>query len=204
MATRHQRAAYPRRVARQPAAAYPATAYTERLRAPWWPWLCSLALAALLSAEVFLGAPGLLTWIPYLVLPPLTVLGLLWAGRIRVAVEDGEFRVDDARLPVRFISQVGVLSVEAKRDALGPRADPYAFVVQRPWLREAVLVVLDDPADPTPYWVVSSRRPTRLAAALQAAVHQHRPPAAGQVGRGDPGQARRSPASPPPAQSTSG
>lgn len=143
----------------------------------------------------------MLTWIPYLVLLPLTVLGLLWAGRIRVAVEDGEFRVDDARLPIRFISQVGVLSAQAKRDALGPRADPYAFVVQRPWLREAVLVMLDDPADPTPYWVVSSRRPASLAAVLQAALHQHRPPGVDQV---DPGPAPRSPAGSPPAQSTSG
>ncbi|HWB36700.1 MAG TPA: DUF3093 family protein, partial [Rugosimonospora sp.] len=30
-------------------------------------------------------------------------------------------------------------------------------------------VVLDDPDDPTPYWIVSSRRPRRLAAALVAA-----------------------------------
>jgi hypothetical protein len=30
-------------------------------------------------------------------------------------------------------------------------------------------VLLNDPADPTPYWVISSRHPTRLAAALLAA-----------------------------------
>ena len=45
---------------------------------------------------------------------------------------------------------------------------PYAFVVQRPWIPGAVQVHLDDPADPTPYWVVSSRRPDKLAAALLA------------------------------------
>jgi hypothetical protein len=143
--------------------------YTERMRVPWWMWVGALALAGLLSAEVFLGAPGFATWIPYLILLPVTALSLWWLGRIRVAVQDGEFRVDDARLPVRFIREVGVLDGEAKREALGPRADPYAFVVQRPWLRGAVLVVLDDPADPTPYWVVSARRPARLAEALLAA-----------------------------------
>ena len=145
---------------------------------PWWLWLVALGLAALLAAEVFLGAPGFTTWIPYFVLLPVTVVGLWWGGRLRVAVEDGELRVDDARLPVRYVSQVGVLTGEAKREALGPRADPYAFVVQRPWLRGAVLVVLDDPADPTPYWVVSARRPARLAAALQeAAAAARRTPA---------------------------
>jgi hypothetical protein len=29
--------------------------------------------------------------------------------------------------------------------------------------------VLDDPADPTPYWVFSARRPEKVAAALLAA-----------------------------------
>ena len=31
-----------------------------------------------------------------------------------------------------------------------------------------VLVVLDDPEDPTPYWLVSSRRPEKVLAALRA------------------------------------
>jgi hypothetical protein len=31
-----------------------------------------------------------------------------------------------------------------------------------------VLVVLDDPDDPTPYWLVSSRHPERVLSALRA------------------------------------
>jgi hypothetical protein len=136
---------------------------------PWWLWLAALGLAALASAEIFLGAPGAPLWLPYAVLLPLTALGLWRAGRVRVAVRDGELWVDDAHLPVRYAAEVGVLDAEGKRAALGPRADPLAFVVQRPWVRGAVLVVLDDPADPTPYWVVSARKPERLARAILAA-----------------------------------
>jgi Protein of unknown function (DUF3093) len=132
-------------------------------------WLAGLALAGFGSAEVYLGAPGLATWVPYLVLVPLAALGLWWLGRIRVAVRDGELWVDDAHLPVRYVAEVGVLDAAGKRAALGPQADPLAFVVQRPWVPGAVLVVLDDPADPTPYWVVSARHPERLARAVLAA-----------------------------------
>jgi hypothetical protein len=159
-------------VAQQPTSASPASTsagparYAERLIVPWWLWLVALSVAALASAEVYLGAPGAPVAVPYLVLLPLTALGLFLLGRIRIAVQDGELRVDDARLPVRYVAQVGVLSAAEKREALGPNADPYAFVVQRPWVRGAVLVVLDDPEDPTPYWVVSARRPERLATAL--------------------------------------
>jgi hypothetical protein len=157
--------------------AQPAAHYAERLIVPWWWWPFGLAVAALLAAEVFLGAPGFAKYIPYLVTLPLTG-GFLWyVGRLRVAVADGEFRVDDAHIPVRYVSQVGVLTGEAKREAVGPRGDPNAFVVLRPWVPGAVLLVLDDPADPTPYWVVSARHPTRLAEALQAAIRAApRPP----------------------------
>jgi Protein of unknown function (DUF3093) len=147
--------------------------HSERLRVPWWLWPPILGLAALLAAEVFLGAPGRWTWVPYAVVLPATVAGLWALGRLRVAVEDGELRVDDARLPVRYVAGVTVLGVEEKRLLLSTAAHPYAFVVQRPWVKGAVQVHLDDPADPTPYWVVSSRRPTDLAAAILAARAEH-------------------------------
>jgi Protein of unknown function (DUF3093) len=153
----------------RPAPRSAAPAYRERLTVPWWWWPIGVAVAVALAAEVYLGAPGQPLWLPYVVLIPLVLAILAWLGRIRVRVAGDELLLDDARLPVRFIERVGVLDANAKRDALGVHADPLAFVVQRPWIREAVLVVLDDPADPTPYWVVSSRRPRELVEALRAA-----------------------------------
>jgi Protein of unknown function (DUF3093) len=143
--------------------------YAERLSLPWWSWPPLLGVAALLAAEVGLGAPGLRSWVPYAVLLPLAALGLLWAGRIRVAVAGGQLRVDDARLPLRFVADAIPLDPAGRRELLGVGADPLAFVVQRPWVAGAVQVLLDDPADPTPYWVVSSRDPQRLAAILLSA-----------------------------------
>lgn len=143
--------------------------YGERLRLPWWLWVAGIGAAALLATEVWLGSAGIRAWLPYLVLLPLAVAGLWWSGRIRVAVRDGELLVDDARLPVRFVADAIPLDAAGRREVLGVGADPLAFVVQRPWVSAAVQVVLADPADPTPYWVVSSRDPVRLAAALLAA-----------------------------------
>lgn len=152
--------------------------HSERLTVPWWLWLPALALAAFLSAEVFLGGGGALQWLPYALLLPATAVALWRLGRVRVAVADGELRVDDARLPVGYIAGVTVLGPPEKRMLLGPAARPYAFVVQRPWVGGAVQVHLDDPADPTPYWVISSRRPAELAAAILAARQAAPPPAA--------------------------
>jgi hypothetical protein len=143
--------------------------HSERLTAPWWLWLPVVGLVGLLAAELSAGASQRLSWLPYAVLLGAAVAGLWVLGRLPIAVCDGELRVDDARLPVRYIAGVTVLGPEEKRLLLGPATHPYAFVVQRPWIRGAVQVHLDDPADPTPYWVVSSRRPAALAEALLTA-----------------------------------
>lgn len=137
-------------------------------------WLATLGVATLLAAELHQGAGGVRAWLPYAVLLPATATGLWWLGRIRVAVSDGELWVDDARLPVRFIAEVVPLDATGKRELLGPSAHPLAFIVQRPWLSGVVQVVLNDPDDPTPYWVVSTRHPTKLAAALVAACEVSR------------------------------
>jgi hypothetical protein len=119
--------------------------------------------------EVLISFPRLPGWVPFAGLLPLTAALLAWAGRIRVRVADGEFLVDDARLPLAVISDVVALDAAGKREALGVGAHPLAFVIQRPWIGPAVQVLLDDPADPTPFWVVSTRRPVELATLLREA-----------------------------------
>ncbi|MEU3456012.1 DUF3093 domain-containing protein [Micromonospora sp. NPDC006766] len=144
-------------------------AYVERLRLPWWAWPIGLACAGLLAAELWMGAPGLRSWLPFAVLIPAAVAVLAWLSRLRVEVRDRELWVDDAHLPARHVADVVPLDTAGRREVLGVGADPLAFVVQRPWIGGAVQVVLDDPADPTPFWVVSTRRPVELAAAILAA-----------------------------------
>jgi DUF3093 family protein len=152
------------------ATARPATAaYVERLTVPWWWWLAAVALVGLLGAEVWLGGAGVRAWLPFTVLLPLAVAGLWRLGRIRLAVGEGELWVDDAHLPVRYVADAIPIDAQGKRELLGVGADPLAFVVQRPWIGGAVQVLLDDPADPTPYWMISSRRPAELAEAVLAA-----------------------------------
>jgi Protein of unknown function (DUF3093) len=143
--------------------------YAERLSLPWWMWLAALAFAGLMATEVWLGGVGARAWLPFAVLLPVTCAVLWWLGRIRISVRDGELLVDDARLPVRFVADALALDAAGRREVLGVGADPIAFVVQRPWVAGAVQVVLDDPDDPTPYWVVSSRHPVRLAEAILSA-----------------------------------
>jgi hypothetical protein len=66
------------------------------------------------------------------------------------------------------VGAVQIVPVTAKRKALGPHLDPAAFVVHRGWVGPLLRVQLTDPADPTPYWMFSTRHPERLAELLRA------------------------------------
>jgi hypothetical protein len=146
----------------------PTKPYTERLSCPWWLWLPVVTLVAILALEIGLGAPGARTWVPVAVAVVLCLVGVWWLGRIRIRVTAQNLHVDDATLPREVIAEVIPLGDEDRRLLLGQAADPLAFVIQRPWIAGAVQIVLDDPQDPTPYWLISSRRPEALAAALLA------------------------------------
>ena len=49
----------------------------------------------------------------------------------------------------------------------GRDADARAYLLIRPYLQAPVRVDVRDPADPTPYWLVSTRHPEQLAAAVR-------------------------------------
>jgi hypothetical protein len=144
---------------------------TERLSVPWWWWPPTLLLFGLLAAEVHMGYPGVRSWLPYLLLLPLGVAALVWLGRIHVGTteERGERELvaGPAHLPVRLVGRMDVVAGPDKQRALGPDLDPTAHVLHRPWIGPAVRLEVLDPDDPTPYWVVSTRHPQRLIAAVR-------------------------------------
>jgi len=145
--------------------------YRERLSVPWWWFLPGLGLAGLIAVEVNQGVDALPNWLPFAVLLPVAIVVLVWFGRTEVRVlggpgDDVELWVGDAHLPVTVVSRSAEVPRSAKSAALGRQLDPAAFVVHRAWVGPMVLLVLDDPDDPTPYWLVSTRRPERVLAAL--------------------------------------
>ncbi|MDG3011402.1 DUF3093 domain-containing protein [Rhodococcus sp. D2-41] len=158
----------------QPAPTADATArtvFSERLWVPIWWWVAGVVVAELLAVEVHMSARSVPWWIPGIVLLPFVAWACLWMGRLRLEVVvdgdgEGEFRIGRAHLPLDVISRTFEVPEEARSAALGRQLDPAAFVQNRSWVKTMVLIILDDPQDPTPYWLVSTRKPAELAAAL--------------------------------------
>jgi hypothetical protein len=144
----------------------PEPSHDERLTIPvsWWP-----AIAVIVAFAIFEIASGftLIIYIPVVVF----VLGFFvvppfMSGRLRVKVQGGVLSAGKADLAVTTITAITPLDREATRLRLGPQADPAAKLVVRGWIGSSVMVRLSNP-DPVPYWVVSTRRPDELAAAIK-------------------------------------
>jgi hypothetical protein len=146
--------------------------YRERLTVPWWWWLPGFGLAALIALEVVQGVSGVPAWLPFALLLPVAAAVLVWLGRVEVRVVSRgghtELCVAAAHIPTSVIAKSAQVPKSAKSAALGRQLDPAAYVVHRAWVGPMILVVLDDPDDPTPYWLVSCRRPDLVLAALRA------------------------------------
>ena len=85
-----------------------------------------------------------------------------------MAVRGGELRAGRHRLPLATAGEVTALDEAQTRALRGPSANPGAIMLMRPYLRRAVYVEIADPGD-TPYWLIGTRHPAELAAAITAA-----------------------------------
>jgi len=84
-------------------------------------------------------------------------------------VRDGVLTAGRARISTGHVGEVTALDATAAHRLAGRDADARAYLLLRPYLRRAVRVDIADPADPTPYWLLGTRHPARLATALVSA-----------------------------------
>ena len=142
------------------------THYRERLAVPIRWWAQGTMLVASLWLAVIVAVPGPFAWAVTGVGAALMVALFLSYGGAVLSVENGWFRAGRARVEVRFVGEVVALDAEQTRLVAGRDADARAYLLLRPYRSRAVKVTLRDPADPTPYWLVSTRRPAQPARAL--------------------------------------
>lgn len=140
------------------------SSYRERLwPAPWMYAVVTLVIPATLLVFTPISIPAGIATATVLVVG-CTALLLLAAPTI--AVESGELLAGRARMPVSMLGETTAARGGEARHERGPGLDARAHLVLRGWVDPVLRIAVVDPDDPTPYWLVSTRRPDELAAAI--------------------------------------
>jgi hypothetical protein len=144
--------------------------YDERLHVPLRWWVQATMFLASVWLAFVVALPLALAWTATTVMA-LALVGLfLGYGSARVRVVDGVLCAGRARVPLDLLADPRALDAEATRRLAGRDADARAYLLLRPYLKRSVQVVVTDPADPTPYWLVCTRHPDELAGAIASGV----------------------------------
>ncbi|MET1051051.1 MAG: DUF3093 domain-containing protein [Mycetocola sp.] len=146
------------------------TPYRERL----WPapWIL-IATALVIPASVLVLAPiSVIAGIATAIILYGGCVALFILGAPTITVDDGMLRAGRASIP---LSQLGEPTAFTGAEATlerGQRLDVRAWLLIRGAIDAVVTVPVTDPGDPTPYWLLSTRHPQELAAAI---VRSQRP-----------------------------
>ena len=140
--------------------------YQERVS----PNLVTFAAVALLIPAVALVSEPFYFRIG-LVIGPLLVLGI-WAALYFfspvISVGKRFLTVGAATIPRTLLGKITEIPKDQIFHERGPALNPAYYKVFQGTVKTAIKIAIKDPADPTPYWIISTRKPNQLATVLRA------------------------------------
>ncbi|HAN24371.1 MAG: DUF3093 domain-containing protein [Microbacterium sp.] len=148
--------------------------YRERLSPSLWALVAS-AVCAPMAALVVVPIDATFSLAVGVIVGCL-IVALLLAASPSVRVADGVLHAGRARIDVIHLGDAVVFTGEEARRVRGPGLPRDAWHLFRGGIDAVVVFPVVDPDDPTPAWVIASRTPDRLAAAVAAAQLTRRTP----------------------------
>ena len=75
--------------------------------------------------------------------------------------------VGRAKIPRNLLGNTEEIAKDQIFSERGPNLDPAAYKVFQGTVKTAIKITVNDPDDPTPYWIISTRKPAQLANLLK-------------------------------------
>lgn len=134
-------------------------------------WSISLWMIAILfDLLVAITMWGVLDTIPTVVIFTISIIATLifsHLSALRIEVDGQYFKVGNSVIERTFLGEIQPLDSKEMARVRGRDADPAAFLAIRFWVKTGIKVEIRDPRDPTPYWLVSSRKYREFCEALK-------------------------------------
>lgn len=91
---------------------------------------------------------------------------LAFAMRSTIILNESELEIDRAHIEIKYLGEARVLTAPEMRAIRTRDADPAAHLAIKFWVTKGLKIEINDPRDPTPYWLISCKRGEELAALL--------------------------------------
>ena len=96
----------------------------------------------------------------------IAIIYIAIAMRSTITLDGEELRIDRAHIDIKYLGSATVLDSPAMRLLRTRDADPAAYLAIKFWMPKGIKITVVDPRDPTPYWLITSKRGEELAALL--------------------------------------
>ena len=96
----------------------------------------------------------------------IAIIYIAFAMRSTITFDGKELRIDRAHIDIKYLGEATILDAPAMRLLRTRDADPAAYLAIRFWIPKGVKIAVVDPRDPTPYWLITSKRGEEIAALL--------------------------------------
>ena len=103
------------------------------------------------------------------VLVTVLVVALMIANSAKITVSGGQVQVGKAKIEAKLIGVCEEIAYAPRFAQRVPNLDPKAYLRLQNSRRGLVKLEILDKKDPTPYWLISSKSPKQLIAAIELA-----------------------------------
>ncbi|MBC7464132.1 MAG: DUF3093 domain-containing protein [Actinobacteria bacterium] len=144
----------------------PSVTYSETVRPPAWLLAFLLFLTESVALSVWAAFDNR-TGVFAFVIALLIVVASAFALSLQIEVTEDELRVGRAHIERRYLGEVTELEANAMARVRGRDADPAAYLALRFWQPRGIKVEVRDDRDPSPYWLITTKKPIELSQALR-------------------------------------
>jgi hypothetical protein len=116
-------------------------------------WLVSLPLNVTIGTAVAVGSY-------------LAAMAIATAKSIRISVSKSKLEVSPATIDRKHVVVAKIIDKKDVFAERGSRLDSRAYTRFQIGVKNLVRIEISDPRDPTPYWLISTRKPRELVRAL--------------------------------------
>ncbi|MBM7050700.1 DUF3093 domain-containing protein [Rothia sp. ZJ1223] len=142
--------------------------YQERLTPSVGLWIGVVGAGI---ACFFVGAPISITaGVIAGIVVALLLAFILYSSAPVITITPNLLRVGRAAIEREHVGVAEAFRGALAQQAAGPDLDGRAFMCFRGWIEPKVRIQITDPADPTPYWLASTRNPERIVEILNSEI----------------------------------